>query len=442
MEVKQNIVWPDSRHAWYFTIVLTITYTVSFIDRQLLNLLVEPIKQDLNLNDIQISLILGPAFVTSYVLLSVPLGHLVDKINRIKVLIGGIAVWSVATIGCGASMNATQLVVARSGVGAGEAALTPASWSILADLFPEDKRNFPVSFFLMGPYIGGGLALIFGGQLLKIFHQAYTFFDGAIVLEPWQLSLIIVSLPGFILIFVLSFLKDPERKEIIHNDDQSKNSLKQATLYLRSHFWAYFPFLVGTSFLVVLLYGLQAWVPSYLFRIHGWALSDAGLIYGPIALIGGSMGVLSGPVLDRYLEASNREGTPLIIAAFASFMLFVIGPITFLMSNATYALTGIFLLSFFVTLPLALMATSLQRITPNNYRGFISGLYVVTGNIMGLGLGPTVVAFLTDGIYRNESALHLSLASLFAFFAPIAFLIFTIGRKPYLKALQEVKLIA
>jgi MFS family permease len=430
--------WPKNSYGWFLTILLTITYTVSFIDRQVLNLLVEPIKHDLNLNDIQISLIQGPAFATSYILMSVPFGRLADKINRIKVLVGGIFFWSVATAGCGAATNATQLIVARSGVGAGEAALTPASWSILADVFPEEKRNFPISFFLMGPYLGAGLALIFGGQLLKIFKEAFTFFDGAVILEPWQLSFIVVSMPGFLLVFILALLKDPKRREKLHHDVQTKNTLKDAAKFLKSGFGAYFPLLIGTSFLVVLLYGLQAWIPTYLYRIHGWALSDAGLTYGPIALIAGSTGVLSGPILDRYLVKRNKKGAPLIVAVIASIVLSVAGPITFFMSNAIFALIGIFILSFFVTLPLALMATSLQRITPNDYRGFISGLYVVTVNIMGLGAGPTIVAFLTDAVYRNESALNLSLATFFAFFAPVALLIFAFGRKPYLRALEHM----
>lgn len=418
------------------TLLLTAAYTVSFIDRQVLNLLVEPIKQDLVLSDMQISVLQGPAFVVSYILMSVPLGRLVDKINRIKVLISGIAFWSVSTAGCGFAGTSAQLIAARAGVGTGEAALTPASWSLLADSFPEKKRSLPVSIFLMGPYLGAGLSLILGGRLLLLFDHDVHLFGDSIVLAPWQSSFIAVSLPGLFLILLLSFLKEPKRKETVQ-EDTTEHSFLDALRFVRSRFRVYFSFWGGASFLVVMLYGLQAWVPSYLVRVHGWTLSEAGLSYGPIALVGGSLGVLSGPVLSGWLEKFGRRDAPLIVAAFAGAMLTLLGIVTFMLPSETAALIGISLLSFFVTLPLTLMATSLQRITPNEYRGFVAGVYVVSVNILGLGLGPTFVAFLTDMVFKSEIALNLSLASLFALFAPVSAVVFVVGRSPFVKLIDD-----
>ena len=149
-----------TRAAWWALILLTATYTFSFIDRQIINLLVDPIRKDLSLSDSQVSFLQGLAFVLPYVILSIPLGRIVDRANRIRVLVIGILVWTISCMTCGSAKNFWQLGVARMGVGAGEASVTPASWSLLADYFPEDKRALPVSIFLMGPYLGAGLSLI------------------------------------------------------------------------------------------------------------------------------------------------------------------------------------------------------------------------------------------------------------------------------------------
>ena len=132
-------------------------------------------------------------------------------------LIGGIIIWSVATAACGLSKNSWQLVISRSGVGAGEAALTPASWSIISDLFPIEKRSFPMSIYLMVPYIGQGLYLLFGAQILRIYNEPVTLFE-SIIVQPWQIIFLIIAVPGVILGLFMFALKDPVRKEVIVTD--------------------------------------------------------------------------------------------------------------------------------------------------------------------------------------------------------------------------------
>ena len=138
--MSEEINWPGKKYAWFFTTLLLITYTVSFIDRAMINLLIDPIRSDLKLSDIQMGQILGPGFMISYILFSLPVGRMVDKFNRIAVLIGGIVLWSIATAAHGFSSDYYSLFVSRAGVGAGEAAVTPASWSIIADLFRPEER--------------------------------------------------------------------------------------------------------------------------------------------------------------------------------------------------------------------------------------------------------------------------------------------------------------
>ena len=405
----------------------------------MINYLVVPIKEDMGLTDFEISFIQGWGFVLAYIIFSIPFGRIVDKVNRVRVLIGGIIIWSVATAACGFSKNSWQLVLSRSGVGAGEAALTPASWSIISDLFPVEKRSFPMSIYLMGPYIGQGLSLLFGAQILRIYNEPVTLFE-SIIVQPWQIIFLIIAVPGIILGLFMFSLKDPERKEGLTGDREENESIREVFSYIIKNIGAYMPLLIGSAFIIVLLYGLQSWVPTFLHRIHGWEHTRIGDQYGLVALFAGSLGVISGPVFERYLTKLNYNPPIIILCIITSIALTILGPITFLSLSSDVVLIGIFITSFFITFPLALFATSLQNITPNQYRGVVSGLYVFTVNIVGYGLGPMVVAFFTDKVFKSEMAIDLSMATMFLICGPISFFIFYFGRKPFARALASKSL--
>ena len=389
----------------------------------------------MGLTDFEISFIQGWGFVLAYIIFSIPFGRIVDKVNRVRVLIGGIIIWSVATAACGFSKNSWQLVLSRSGVGAGEAALTPASWSIISDLFPVEKRSFPMSIYLMGPYIGQGLSLLFGAQILRIYNEPVTLFE-SIIVQPWQIIFLIIAVPGVILGLLMFALKDPVRKEVLVSEkEEGTDSIKEVFAYVIKNIGAYMPLLIGSAFIVVLLYGVQSWVPTFLHRIHGWEHTRIGDQYGLVALFAGSLGVVSGPMAEKYLTKLNFNAATIIVCIITAVALTIIGPITFLSLSSDIVLIGIFITSFFITLPLALFATSLQNITPNQYRGVVTGLYVFTVNITGYGLGPMVVAFFTDKVFKSEMAIDLSMAAMFLICGPISFFIFYLGRKPFAKAL-------
>ena len=432
--MNEKISWPNREYAWFFTTLLLITYTVSFIDRAMINLLIDPIRSDLELSDIQMGQILGPGFMISYILFSLPVGRMVDKFNRIAVLIGGIILWSIATAAHGFSSDYYSLFVSRAGVGAGEAAVTPASWSIIADLFRPEDRAFPMSFYLMGPYIGQGLALLFGGLVIQLYTDPVVFLG--FTLQPWQMIFILIAIPGFILSLGLAFLTDPVRKGIINMENKHQESFVDVIKYIRSKFSAYFTLMIAASFIVVLLYTFQAWVPTYIARIHGWDLSRVGYLFGIVTLISGSLGVLSGPIAEKFLEKRNIKNSTHTVFLISSSVLAIIPAITFLFISEQFVLPGMFVISFFITLPMACFATGLQKMTPQNYRGSISGLYVFIMNITGLSLGPTVVPFFTSVIFQDDMSINTALSYTFLIFGPLSFTIFFLGRKSINKELQ------
>jgi MFS family permease len=410
--------------AWWALVLLTATYTFSFIDRQIINLLVDPIREDLALSDSQVSFLQGLAFVLPYVLLSIPLGRIVDRANRIRVLVVGILVWTVSCVTCGLAKNFWQLGVARMGVGAGEASVTPASWSLLADYFPEERRALPVSIFLMGPYLGAGLSLILGAEVV-----GWASGLGAIELPivgavaPWQLTFMLVALPGLLMVFVLPFLQDPPRTQRLQQTAEplSWSDVAHYVWPRRGIFGAY---LLGAPFIVLVLYALQAWVPSLLIRVHGLEIVEAGRYYGTIALVAGSAGVLSGPVAARWLSGHvDPDRAPLVTSILSTCALIPVLVSAGLAESLTWALLFISGASYLVTFPLALFATGLQSASPNEMRGLMAGCFVLSTNLIGLALGPTSVALASDYIFESTQAVGASLALVGATVLPMAVLL-------------------
>ena len=296
--------WPSTKLGWYAAILLTIGYAYSFIDRQIINLLVEPIRADLEISDTQISFLQGFAFAITYVFMSIPIGRIVDLFNRTLVLSIGTAIYVVSTCLCGLSTTYTQLLVARLGLGFGEASVTPASWSMLADYFPPDKLARPISILLMGPYIGAGLSLMIGGEI----YMWAEGIGGIIVpyfgeIKPWQITFLAVGLPGFLVLILIATIPDPPRLQAGKAlTEHEPVDWKEVRMHLSSNSRIYAALLLGVPGVVVTLYGLQAWVPSFLDRVHGWDRGQIGTVYGLVSLLAGSAGVLSGPTLAGILR--------------------------------------------------------------------------------------------------------------------------------------------
>jgi MFS family permease len=425
--------WPSAIEGWVVTLLLLVAFTFSFVDRQVLNLLVEPIRIDLQVSDTQISFLQGLAFAVTYILMSVPLGRMVDKYNRVGIMIGGVLIWSATTVACGLSRTYSQLLFARFGVGAGEAALTPAAWSVLADYFRPTKLALPISVYLMGPYLGAGLAMIAGAEVLDWSREVQEVSLPIVgVVAPWQATFIAVGLPGVLIAGLLATIREPKRKGR-QGALREVPGWRAVLRYMWQRKKVYAALHLGVPFIVVMLYGLQAWTPTILLRVYGWDLADAGRIYGTLALVTGSAGVLSGPVLCRYLLGRGVLDAPLRVAVLGAGMATLSLASLPFQSSGEMALVSIGCASFFVTLPLALITTVMQEVTPNNMRGVVNGMYVVTNNVLGLALGPTLVAASTDYVFQDTMAVAKSLALVAVFVGPIAVYLLNQGRRSYIE---------
>lgn len=396
--------------AWYLIFVLTLAYTVSFVDRQVLNLLIGPLKADFGISDTQLSLLQGLAFTLAYILLSPVFGRMADTGSRKAILLGGIGLWSLGTSLCGLARNYWQLFFARAAVGGAEASLTPAAWSIIADSFPTRMIPRAFSIFLMGPYIGGGLALIFGGLLLEAaegWDLSAVPYLGA--LQPWQVVFLVAGLPGFLIMLMMLRIREPARK-LAAKDTAERMPFAQVWQTFVEHRDFYGNFYAGMALLVIVLYAFPAWMPAMLMRRFGASPAEVGVEYGVAVLITGSIGVLAGPVIAGRLQRAGRVDALMRVPFFAALALIPISLALAFAPSYGFAMVVATLASFAYSLPQALASSGLQMATPNRMRGISSSVYVFVASVMGLGAAPTIVALLTDHVFADERSVGLSLS--------------------------------
>ena len=199
-------------YAWYVVAVLMLAYVCSFVDRQVLALMVPAVRRDLGISDTQMSLLMGLSFALFYSILGLPIGRLADRSSRRRIIVWGIAVWSVMTALCGAARNYWQLFLARMGVGVGEAALSPPAYSLIADYFPKDRLGTAIGVYSLGIYLGSGLAMMLGGWVTgRVAAAAMWTLPLIGEVRPWQAVFFVIGLPGLLLALWVGTLREPAR---------------------------------------------------------------------------------------------------------------------------------------------------------------------------------------------------------------------------------------
>jgi MFS family permease len=395
---------------WIVLALLTLVYTIGFLDRQILNLLVEPIKSDFALSDVQVSLLQGLAFSAPYILFSPVFGRLVDVAPRRNILIGAMIVWSCFTAIAGFTRGFWGLFAARGGVGAAEAGLTPAAWSLLSDVFDSKRLPFAFSIFLMGPYLGGGLALLAGGLILRwVETTGYRSVSMLSAMAPWQATFLIVSIPGLLCAILLLFMREPARTGTLPADTETmKLGEVGRVIVKRRGFYGYF--YLGMAFNFIPLYAFPAWMPAYAMRRFDQTISTVGVDYGLITLASGIVGVLSGPFLGRFLQRRGYDDAYLRLAVFTACGMLLASIAVYFAQSYAMALAAAGFAGLCYSAPASLAASALQLATPNRMRGITSSIYVLVTTIAGLLLAPTLVAVLTDYLFKDDARVGESLA--------------------------------
>lgn len=428
-------LWPHSGWAWFAVAALMVAYTSSFIDRQILTLLVQPIRADLTITDTQFSLLAGIAFSLFYTVMGVPLARLADRGSRRWIIFWGIVVWSVMTVACGLANSFWALFAARIGVGIGEAALSPAAYSMISDYFPPRQRARALAVYSMAPYLGAGLALMIGGAVIDIIAQAGAMklpFVGE--LAPWQQTFVLVGAPGLLIAALFVVVREPPRQGVVKSGVQAGVLgymwSRKSTFYMLIFAFSIFG-MAGISYL--------AWAPAVLIRQHGMTPAEVGFAYGLVLLAAATPGVLVGGWLTDMFAGKGRTDAPVrvaILALVASIPFAIAMP---LMPDRDQALAALAGFSFFAGVMNSLPATSLQAVAPNQLRAQITAIYFLIGNLISLGLGPTVVAAISDNWLGGDQRIGLSLAIVSGATITVAALMLTRALRPFRDSVEEAR---
>lgn len=429
------------RPAWYAVIVLMVAYVSSFIDRQILSLLVAPIKRDMQLSDTEVSLLMGLSFALFYTLLGIPIGRWADRANRRNIVVAGIAVWSLMTAFCGVVKNYGQFFLARVGVGVGEATLSPAAFSMLADYFPREKLGTAIGVYSAGIYIGSGIAVLIGAWLVSIGGDARTVTLPLVgEVFTWQVLFFYIGLPGLLIALLMLTVREPVRKGLLTRaDGKVQNlSLKEALGLIRQKQNAFLGVTIGYTFLAMVAYASSAWTPTFFVRTFGWKIGQAGAIYGLIITIFSTSGIiLGGRYADHLMRRGITDGRLRIglysagIVALSAFFPVVTSP--------TVAVALLPIPCFFVAFPYGASSAAIQDIMPNQARALASAVYLFFINIVGLGFGPTFVALLTDYVFHDEAAVRYSLAMVMLIGAMLSMGFYSWGLAPYRRAVASMR---
>jgi MFS family permease len=424
-------------YPWYVVFVLMIAQVFSFIDRMIMGLLVGPIRSTFDISDTQYSLLAGFAFALFYGLMGLPLARIADSKSRRALISAGIAVWSVMTALCGLATGFWSLFLARVGVGVGEATLSPAAFSMISDYFSRRSLAKALSVFTIGVPIGSGLAYMIGGKAV-----AYVDSLGQVTLpvlgdvHGWQLSFFVVGIPGLLVALLMFTVREPERR------GRTVTGSKPIPIsvffnFVRSNFMAVGTHISGMAIFIVVVYGLNIWGPTYLIRTFDYSRGEAGWAMGFIMMISGTLGLLAGGFLaDRYYARGQSDAySRVILLALAATTPFAIA--LGFVETPMLAMIALFFAIFFGAFQGGIAAGTLQLMTPNEMRGQAAALYFLFSNLIGLGLGPTVVAAFTDFVFMDDAAIGKSMALTAGIMCPLAALILLSGIRHVRKAIED-----
>lgn len=414
--------------SWYALGVLMLAYMVSVADRQVLSLLVTPIRADLGISDTGISLLGGIAFALFYTGMALPIAYVSDRRSRRTVIAIGIATWSAMTVLCGLARSFWQLLLARIGVGVGEAALGPAAHSLIFDLFPPHQVGRAIAIFTIGSSVGVGAALLFGAGAVKLIAEmSPTALPLVGTLRPWQLVFVLIGLPGLLVAVMAMAIREPQR---IHQADTDAGEALLA--YVHRHLGLYLPLFVGFSFVILVTQGALMWLPTFQLRSFGWGPATSGVVIGVAMLVAGVGGsFLGGWAADRAVARGRRDGALLVMRS-ATLIALPFGAATTLLADPLASSLCLAAFVFSLWVAGAVFPTTVLMTAPKSLRARLSALSFIVGNLLGMGIGPTAVALITDYGFGDPMALRFSIAFVSVLFLAAGYMLFGRARAPYL----------
>jgi len=390
------------RYKWYVLGVLTSVYASSHVDRQIMGILLEPIKLELDASDTQMGFLIGLTFAIFYATLGMPIAMLADRKNRRNIIAIATTVWSVMTVLCGTAQTFVQLALARVGVGTGEAGSSPPSHSIISDLFPPETRGTAMGVLALGVNIGVLIAYLVGGWMSENFG--------------WRITFVAVGLPGLGIAALVYFTTQEPRRGASELAPRPIDDPAPPFGQVARHMWrvkSIRHLVAGTSVAAFVGYGFVLWMPSFFVRSHGLSPTEVGLTLALMTGVVGGLGTFTAGRLADYLaERDVRWRTWVVALAKAGYVPFLAA--FFLIDDLTTALLVYVIPAFFGGFYLAPTFALIQSLVSLRMRALAASITLFVLNIIGMGFGPQIVGILSDVFapaYGKES-LRMALLAL------------------------------
>lgn len=436
--IKQKSAVPSAehsyRHAWFVVIIFVLLYAISFIDRMILALIATPLARDLAISDTQIGLLFGTGFGIVYAIVGLPLAQLLDHSKRIRIVVAGVALWSSCTVASAFANDFLTLLILRAGVAVGEAALSPAAISVIADLFPRERRIFPTAAYTAVATVMGAGSLVAGGAALDL----ATMLSGNVGHAPWRITLVIVGVPGLLLAPLMLFtVPEPARRQDLGEIDLGTARQAWAYVVRERRLWGFLALGVAAS--AIPLFAKTAWLPTVFVRNYGLSPAHAGYIYGTIGLTCGIAGASMWPSLTRWWMSRGRKDAVICLFATGAGVGILMLAICGLTSNQTIFMAAAGGMILFGSAGAVLAPLIVQYVAPNRVRARLAAANFMASNLIGMAMGAPLTALISEAFFEGEKGLGLGLTCLSLFFGPISVISILLARKSFLRALDAAE---
>jgi MFS family permease len=433
---EETDAYPPPARAWYLVGALMVFYVFSFIDRQVIAFLIEPMKRDMALSDTQVGLIQGFGFAVLYTFLGLPIGRLADRISRKKIVSVGVLVWSFMATMCGLARTGTHLFLARVGVGVGEAALSPAAYSLMTDSFPREKLGRAFGVYNMGIAIGSGIASLTAGfVIVAVSHVSHYTLPVLGEVRGWQLVFIITGLPGALLPLLLLTVQEPARRGLLRSGGQAKAvPFSEVLAFVNANKKFYALHFTAFGLLAMVGYGVGAWLPAALVRAYkadGLTISQVAKVLGLATMFLNAAGIFSAGRLSDHLAAKGMRDAPIVVATGVAIAIVVTSSVTPFMPSLSALWIALSISAFPFSAYTSVGSMAINQVTPNQLRAQVSAIYLFVINVLGLGIGPALIPFINDRLFHDPTKIRYSLAAVVVFGCSLAALLLWLVRPIY-----------
>lgn len=420
----------SDRRARYTLLLLASLIFLSYVDRSVISLFVEPLKRDIGISDGQVAFLFGAMFAVVFAVSGLAFGRLADQSSRRILISAAVAVWSACTVASAFAQSFEMLLVLRAGLAIGEAALSPCAASLIGDLFPPPRRALAASVFLAAAALGNFGSHLVGGLLIGLVDPLVARAGG---LATWRVVLVAIGVPGLVLaaLFAAS-VKEPARHL------RSDATLRKALMHLVARRRLFLGLFVGVGFTLVVLFAYSAWLPTLLLRRFGWSAAESGVSFGSIAVAGSVLGAFLIPAITEHMRRTGRADALPTMAALSAAAGLALAALAPLLGDPRALLALLGLAMVFLVGATTLANIAVQFIVPPDIRGLSISIYLLLSTGLGLGLGPSLTVLLSTALFPGPNALGHGLAALSASMLPMSAWLILSTRASFVTEAQRV----